>query len=95
MTGHGYTAYTRGCRCEVCREAKADYMRARRAAGRALAQKHTSTRRGQPARLVGTYRYVAPVERHGTRAAYEEHGCRCFDCTEARTAADRRYRRAS
>ena len=29
---HGYIRYTPGCRCEECREAKADYMAARRAA---------------------------------------------------------------
>jgi hypothetical protein len=29
---HGYGGYTNGCRCQVCRDAKADYMRERRAA---------------------------------------------------------------
>lgn len=32
MTRHGYGAYTNGCRCEVCRRAKAAYMRLKRAA---------------------------------------------------------------
>lgn len=83
---HGYVAYTHGCRCDTCRKAKADYMRARRAKGRALARHvQTKTRR----------RYVAPIEAHGTRYGYEERGCRCIDCTDARTAADtaRRHRR--
>lgn len=30
---HGYVRYTKGCRCEVCREAKAAYMRAKRGRG--------------------------------------------------------------
>jgi hypothetical protein len=29
---HGYGGYSNGCRCEVCRAAKADYMGRRRAA---------------------------------------------------------------
>jgi hypothetical protein len=29
---HGYGAYTHGCRCRVCKAAKAAYMRARRTA---------------------------------------------------------------
>lgn len=77
---HSYGAYTRGCRCEACRRAKADYMRDRRAAARARAA--TPDRKGP---------YIAPITRHGTRAGYEEHGCRCLDCTAARAAADRRH----
>lgn len=35
MTRHGYVAYSNGCRCKVCREAKAAYLREKRAdAGR-------------------------------------------------------------
>ena len=97
MTEHGYVAYTRGCRCDVCRAAKADYMRERRAAGRANARLHTVSatgRRGQHynAWLPGATRYIAPLERHGTRAGYEEHGCRCVACTTARSLSDARYR---
>ena len=29
---HGYVAYTHGCRCDICREAKATYQRERRRA---------------------------------------------------------------
>ena len=95
--GHGYGAYTNGCRCDVCRAAKAEYMRERRAAGRAKAQMHTrSSTGGRPAketaRAVGAVRYVAPLRRHGTRAGSDESGCRCFRCTDARLAANRRYR---
>ena len=28
---HGYGGYTSGCRCDTCRDAKADYMAGRRA----------------------------------------------------------------
>ncbi len=80
---HGYNRYTRGCRCPVCRKAKADYMRARRAAARRWAQSVTGGR------------YVADTDSHGTRYAYEELGCRCGSCTAARAAADARYYQAS
>ena len=87
---HGYTAYTRGCRCDECRQAKADYMRGRRAMARYKAQKHTDGRPGP-----GVARYLAPKATHGTRAGYDEHGCRCEPCTAARRESDRRYRKAS
>ena len=32
MTGHGYGPYTNGCRCDICRAAKAAYQANRRAA---------------------------------------------------------------
>lgn len=89
---HGYGPYTRGCRCDVCRKAKADYMRKRRAAGRALAQQHSERApgcdQGHPWKP-GTVRYVAPIARHGSRFAYDELGCRCLDCTHARTSSDK------
>lgn len=95
MSGHGYGAYTNGCRCEVCRAAKADYMRQRRAAAVAAAAKHTqSSTRKRPARSTafapGATRYVAAGVTHGTRYAYEEHGCRCRGCTDAHTQSYRR-----
>jgi hypothetical protein len=80
---HGYNRYTDGCRCEVCREAKAGYMRRRRAAGRLAAQLHAVCER-RPGR------YVAPIKRHGTRYGYEEMGCRCDLCSAARAESDRR-----
>lgn len=97
LSGHGYNAYTYGCRCDVCRKAKADYMRERRAQGRIEARKFTrGAGGGRPtkhdARIPGATRFVAPNVKHGTRYAYEEHGCRCFPCTDARLASDRVYR---
>jgi hypothetical protein len=95
MSAHGYGRYTNGCRCEVCRKAKADYMRQRRAEARALAQRFTSTPDGKRpnwdnAFAVGASRHLARVARHGTRYAYEEKGCRCRECLDARIASDRR-----
>lgn len=94
---HGYVAYTYGCRCEVCRAAKADYMRARRAQARtvtyaipganATSQRPTNGSAFSP----GAVRFVASIPRHGTRYGYEEKGCRCRACTSARTTADARY----
>jgi hypothetical protein len=95
---HGYGAYTHGCRCDACRTAKADYMRARRAEARAKAQKHTRSSTGARGSRFnawepGAVRYIAPIDTHGTRFGYEEHGCRCLDCSDARCASDRKYRR--
>lgn len=102
MSGHGYVPYTRGCRCDVCRAAKAAYSRARRAEHRQIAAKHTRSSTGKrpsnfTARAPGATRYIAPIERHGTRFGYEEKGCRCFACTDARLLSDqqRRARRKS
>jgi hypothetical protein len=88
MSAHGYGAYTRGCRCDVCRGAKADYMRARRAASRALAARFTTTPSGERgsrhnAFAPGATRYLAPITSHGSRYGYEEAGCRCQPCTAA------------
>lgn len=75
MTAHGYGPYSKGCRCTVCRKAKADYMRARRAEARALAQRAAAS---------GRQRYVDGIT-HG-RVGYAEHGCRCRICVSAATA---------
>jgi len=79
---HGYGGYSRGCRCDICREAKATYMRARR--------KVTT-----PAQAPLGTRFVAPLTRHGTRYGYEEKGCRCFACTTAHANSDSRYNRVA
>jgi hypothetical protein len=73
---HGYVCYTRGCRCQPCRAAKAAYVRTRRAAAAALAAE------------VGHHSYVLVADEitHGTRFAYEERGCRCDPCTTVKRA---------
>jgi hypothetical protein len=73
VSGHGYGAYARGCRCEVCRAAKAAYMRSRRKQARRAARRQLSE----------TGVSVIAGVTHG-RAAYEERGCRCVECLDAR-----------
>lgn len=85
MSDHGYNAYTHGCRCTTCREAKAAYMREKRRKSRDLPR---------PAVDAETGRYVAPIDHHGTVHGYQQHCCRCLECTEARARVDNR-RRAS
>lgn len=84
---HGYGGYARGCRCDTCRAAKANYIRERRDSARVLAN------------LVGNgfstdgRHYVDGIT-HG-RFGYEERGCRCDVCLEARmqNIRDRQARR--
>ena len=79
---HGYGPYTNGCRCEICRKAKAAYSARARAAGR------ENARAG---------RYPSGVT-HGSRSAYEERGCRCEKCCArqlARHRADAKRRQES
>ena len=91
VTGdHGYGAYTRGCRCDECRQAKADYMRRRRSGARRTAAAAQGKVRASWAE--GRYVVTDPSVTHGTRSTYEEHGCRCERCTNARTRSNRRYR---
>lgn len=73
MSDHGYGRYSHGCRCEVCRAAKAAYLRRRRAVAAALARKHTN----------GGWRHLAQGVTHGTAFVYKDAGCRCGPCTEA------------
>lgn len=85
MEAHGYGPYTHGCRCGICRAAKAEYTRQRRAAGRALAQQHGTAQSPNG-------RHFVPGITHG-RFGYEERGCRCLDCCAAR-ATEWRERKA-
>lgn len=73
VTIHGYSGYTAGCSCETCRKAKAKYMSKRRGAARAG----------------GGTGFVADGITHGTRSGYEENGCRCIPCTDAKNASRR------
>lgn len=72
---HGYGRYSRGCRCEVCRDAKAEYMRQRRLAASEVAAMQAGL--GRLSRVSGIT--------HG-RYGYEERGCRCEVCVAAREA---------
>lgn len=90
---HGYARYSSPrdpCRCDVCRAAKAAYSRKRRQEARALARKYTDVVlgpgwHGPVPWPVGTTRHYVSGVKHGTVFAYEERGCRCRDCTTART----------
>ena len=91
MSEHGYNRYTHGCRCEVCREAKADYQREKRAQARKIARAYTTPTDGRPVvrgrrMRSGDLRYVVADAKHGSAASYVELGCRCVPCTDANTA---------
>lgn len=76
---HGYAAYSNGCRCEVCRAAKAERTREYRAQAR------------KALRLVnakGTGRNFVPGITHGYNG-YQNHACRCMVCTHERSRYDR------
>jgi hypothetical protein len=84
-TQHGYLAYTYGCRCRTCREAKAAYMRdarERRHRARRLVQQHGA----------GGRNYVDGIT-HGY-AGYQDYSCRCAICSAAKYDAIRLQRGA-
>lgn len=76
---HGYGGYTRGCRCDHCRAAKAEYVRDRRHRGRQIAARFTDS----------SGRHLARGITHGTASGYVENGCRCRPCTSAVSAKRR------
>jgi hypothetical protein len=88
MNGHGYNPYAHGCRCEVCRAAKAAYVRAKRAAARERARGPLIVKDG-PNEL----RNYVPGIKHGT-AGYKDHLCRCEVCTASQAAEDARRKAA-
>ena len=76
---HGeFRTYRSGCRCAECRRANADYYRAR-------GYRMTHRARNYARRTFVAGRWIAPLpdDRHGTRDAYDRHGCRCISCTRA------------
>jgi bacterioferritin-associated ferredoxin len=79
---HGYPRYARGCRCPVCREAKAAYMRDKRA-------------QAAEARQEAPGEFVAPGITHGGIAGYKDSGCRCGPCRRAAKQASVRDKRAA
>lgn len=76
---HGYNAYTHGCRCEVCRAAKAAYVRVKRAEARQYSRRHVG---GE---------YIARGITHGTISGYRDSMCRCPECKAVKRAVDRRH----
>lgn len=78
---HGYSAYTHGCRCDVCRIAKRNRMRDDRAAAKA--------------RLAESGGRIAAGVAHGI-GGYDNHSCRCETCRKAKRDYDaERYRRGA
>lgn len=82
---HGYNRYAYGCRCDVCRAAKAAYMRDKRAQAAEIRR---------AALADGAARYEATGTEHG-RSGYQNHGCRCPVCFRAAKAAGIRRQRES
>ena len=74
MSAHGYNPYTHGCRCEICRRAKADYMR----------QSRAEARKNRP-----EGRTPVPGIKHGYSGA-QNHACRCYVCSLAASQRDTR-----
>lgn len=80
--GHGYSRYTNGCRCQVCRGAKRQYMRDKR--------RQANDRRKQ---ADDPRKYVAHGITHGTYAGYTDAYCRCNLCAAVKADRDRAERR--
>jgi hypothetical protein len=81
MAEHGTNAsYGYGCRCDLCRDARAQYQRRRR--------ERIDLAKGKPWTREDPVRpKKRPERRHGTTHMYGR-GCRCNDCIEARSGYD-------
>lgn len=79
---HNYARYIAGCRCGVCRAAKAAYVRDSRAA--AAARRRQAVAAGEV--------YVATDITHGV-GGYQNESCRCDVCWRAAKANRIRYSR--
>jgi hypothetical protein len=75
------------CRCDDCRRANAEYMRA---LSRRIIAKRAAVRRFVESRGTGGRNYVDGIT-HG-RTGYCTYSCRCDVCTTACTEGNRRYR---
>jgi hypothetical protein len=84
---HGtYSAYSRrnGCRCDLCRAAKAAYVRqSRKVAGMARVR----------AELAGKT-YIRSGIAHGL-SGYQNHACRCRVCVTVKADYDKRRKAAA
>lgn len=78
---HGYNRYSNGCRCEVCRAAKAQRQRESRAAW--------SRRRDWVKTFGSGGRHYVDGITHGY-SGYANFHCRCEVCTAAKAAAQSR-----
>ncbi len=79
MSEHDYIRYTRGCRCDECRAAKAAYMREKRA--------HWARKR-RLSEADGAGRHFVAGITHGY-SGYQDHSCRCEVCCASRARPGR------
>lgn len=82
-TEHGYGAYSNGCRCSVCQDAKRVRQRALRDVWRVLYQTHKDQ---------FDYPYVVEANITHGYAAYVNFFCRCEVCTAAKARCTQRAR---
>lgn len=80
---HGYSAYSKGCRCGTCTAAKRAYMRRQRA---------FASRRRELVEAGGGRNFVDRIT-HGI-SGYQDRQCRCEVCCAAKMAASARETRA-
>jgi hypothetical protein len=79
---HGYVLYTKGCRCDVCREAKRMYSKAQRA---------LRAYRLSKAKAKG-YTYIVSGITHGY-SGYQNFKCRCDVCKQGKILSYERWGR--
>jgi hypothetical protein len=79
--------YQKGCRCETCKRANADYKAGLQAANKARTQAATEAYHAS-----GGEGGIPSLE-HGKASTYLWLGCRCQQCKEAYREPNRRYKR--
>jgi len=101
VVSHGLSGYERGCKCEICSEAKRQVYRARKLVSHGCsgytagcrcetctAAVRASHRASEPLRRERARAADYETVKHGTRPGYDA-GCRCPDCTGANTKVTR------
>jgi hypothetical protein len=78
---HGYVPYTKGCRCDVCKEAKRLYSKAQRDQRACMLARATT--RG--------YTYTVPGITHGY-SGYQNFKCRCDTCKQGKALSYERWK---
>lgn len=81
---YAYVKYK--CRCQNCKDANAEYKRAKTAQYRGL-----QASKGRKDISPDTQSFLDGLT-HGLPSTYEWYGCRCPDCTEAKAVVSRDQR---
>lgn len=81
-----YTYVHKGCRCEECTKANANYKRNKAADNLRLTAATTASLSSEEQTVYD------PKLTHGLPSTYEWHGCRCPRCTGAFSKRQRNYR---